>query len=337
MGCREGRHIYTDFNAELTRLAQRVADPQVAVLSAALTAPVGVTVLGRPGVGRAMVAQVLRAVPGYRVDLDGHDDSSDEDELRVVVVAETVKPEDLEMLAVRGPILTVLNKADLSGAGPGGPLARAQHRAAEFRARTGVPTVPMVALLADVALDDELIAALRVLAREPGDLTSTDAFVTAEHRLSPGLRARLLGTLDRFGVAHAVLALQRGVDASALPAMLRRISGIDRVAAQLEAAAAPVRYGRVRATIAELRALAVRSGVIADFLAADATVAAVMGAAVDVVEAAGLAVERGDDEATHLRRAVRWRHYGQGPVNALHRQCGADICRGSLRMYERAR
>jgi len=51
--------------------------------------------------------------------------------------------------------VTVLNKADLSGLGDGGPLARADRRAAACRALTGVPTVPMIALLAAAELDDE--------------------------------------------------------------------------------------------------------------------------------------------------------------------------------------
>ena len=36
------------------------------------------------------------------------------------------------------------------------------------------------------------------------------------------------------------------------------------------------------------------------------------------------------------RRAVRWRRYGGGPVNALHRRCSADIVRGSLRLLDGA-
>ena len=46
---------------------------------------------------------------------------------------------------------------------------------------------------------------------------------------------------------------------------------------------------------------------------------------------------RGDDPAAHLRRAVHWRRYARGPVNALHRSCGADIARGSLRLLAGAR
>jgi hypothetical protein len=60
-----------------------------------------------------------------------------------------------------------------------------------------------------------------------------------------------------------------------------------------------------------------------------------MAAAVDVVEAAGLSVDRGDDPSSHLRRAAHWRRYSRGPVDALHRSCGADIARGSLRLLGR--
>jgi hypothetical protein len=100
-----------------------------------------------------------------------------------------------------------------------------------------------------------------------------------------------------------------------------------------------VRYRRVRAAIAELEALAVQSGDsrIAEFLAADDTVIAVMAAAVAVVEGTGLVVDPEDRPRAHLRRAVHWRRYSRGPVNALHRSCGADISRGSLRLLGRTR
>ena len=55
---------------------------------------------------------------------------------------------------------------------------------------------------------------------------------------------------------------------------------------------------------------------IAKFLATDETVLAVMAAAVDVVEAAGVGVDRGDAPSAHLRRAVHWRQYSRGPVDA---------------------
>jgi hypothetical protein len=64
---------------------------------------------------------------------------------------------------------------------------------------------------------------------------------------------------------------------------------------------------------------------------------ATMTAAVDVVTAAGLSVDRGDTAVAHLDRALAWRRYGRGPVNALHSQCSADIVRGSLRLLDGAR
>ena len=61
-----------------------------------------------------------------------------------------------------------------------------------------------------------------------------------------------------------------------------------------------------------------------------------MAAAVDLAEAAGLEVGRADDPAGHLPRAVRWQRYSRGPASDLHRACGADIARGSLRLWSQA-
>src|SRR5690606_5545549 len=100
----------------------------------------------------------------------------------VVVIAEALKPEDTTLIgASQRPTVVVLNKADLAGFGAGGPLPIAQRRAARYRALTGVPTVPMVGLLAAVSLDDEMVGALAALVHEPADLTSTDAFVHGAH------------------------------------------------------------------------------------------------------------------------------------------------------------
>jgi hypothetical protein len=260
-------------------------------------------------------------------------------DLRVVVIAEALKPEDRAMLRADPPTVAVLNKADLTGFGAAGPLALAHRRAAAYRASTGVPTVPMIALLAAADLDGELMAALHTLVRQPADLTSTDAFVTAPHPLPREVRERLLGALDRFGIAHAVLALDRGASAASLPNHLRRLSRLDRVVECVHAAGAPLRYQRLRSAVSELRALAAQSGDsrLAGLLVHDDAVLAVMTAAVDVVEAAGVSVDRGDDPTAHLRRAVHWRRYGSGPVDALHRACAADISRGSLRLLGRSR
>ncbi|WP_448414127.1 hypothetical protein [Mycolicibacterium sp. XJ1819] len=296
-----------------------------------LTAPLTVAVCGRDGVGRATVASALRAA-GLTVGTQGAAD------VTAVVVAEVLKPEDrVAIRSAPGPTVVVFNKADLTGFGVGGPLAVARRRAADCRTRTGAPTVPMVALLAVADLDDELADALAFLVDHPADLTSADAFVAGEHPLSHTVRRRLLDTLDRFGIAHAILAVGSG--AVAQQAMLRRLSGVDAVVAQIEAAGAPVRYRRLSDALAELHALAAQSGddTLAQMLCSDEAALALMSAAVDVVEDAGLRVDRSDDGRSHLRRAVHWRRYGRGPVDDLHRRCAADICRGSLRLLGRAR
>jgi hypothetical protein len=326
----EGHQIFVD---ALTRFAEQSDDPRLTPIVDRIAAPLRIAVVGRAGVGCGSVAASL-TLSGLTVTADP--ESAD---IRVVVIAETLKPEDHALLSIDGPVVAILNKADLTGLGAGGPLPRAHRRAADCRALTGVPTVPMVALLATANLDDELMSALRVLVTEPADLTSTDAFVSTQHSLPAKLRRRLLATLDRFGIASAVLALGEGADDVTVAAMLRRASQVDRVAAHLEAATAPVRYRRVQAAVTEVRSLALQSGdsQLERFLSGDATVLAMMSAAVDVVEAAGAHVDRADDAAAHARRAVRWRRYSRGPVNALHRRCGVDIARGSLRLLGQAR
>lgn len=327
---REGRQIFVD---ALTQLATDSRNPRLRSIIRQLTVPLRVAVGGRGGVGCTTVSAALSAA-GVVVTPDAVAD------VDVVVIAEALKPEDATLVgASERPTVVVLNKADLTGFGAGGPLASAHRRAARYRALTGVPTVPMVGLLGAVALDDDMLTALRALVREPADLTSTDAFVQCAHPVPVALRRRLLDTLDRFGVAHAVLALGDGVEPAALPALLRRHSLLDRVVAHVDAAGAPLRYQRVRSAITELRALAAQSGDerLARFLAGDDAVVGVMAAAVDVVQAAGVHVDTGDDPAAHLRRAVHWRRYGRGPVSALHRECAADISRGSLRLLGQSR
>lgn len=258
-------------------------------------------------------------------------------DVTVLVIAEVLKPEDeavLAELAREGrPAIVVLNKADLAGSGPGGPVATAHRRASRLQKPAGVPVVPMVALLALAStrtLPPHLVDALCLLAGEPADLTSADAFVAGSHRVQRTVRTELLERLDRFGIAHTTLAMSRGAQLEAVPGLFRGLSEVDRVVAAIDAAAAPVRYRRVRWALAELRA--VGGPAVGRFLSADATVIAVMAAAVDVVEAEGLTVDPGDDRNAHLCRARRWRHYRDGPVNALHRSCGDAIVRGSLRL-----
>ncbi|MGX9789152.1 hypothetical protein [Mycobacterium sp. MMS18-G62] len=318
----------------MTRFAEQSRNPRLTSIVRRIAAPVRVAVRGREGVGSKTVSAALTAA-GVAVTRD-----AGAADVQVVVIAETLKPEDRAMLAAfDGPTLTVLNKADLSGFTDGGPLVLAHRRAADFRALTGVPTVPMVALLATAELDHELIDALGTLVSEPADLTSADAFVCSEHSLPCALRRRLLDTLDRFGIAHAVLALGEGAEAAAVHAVLRQASLVDGVVEHLDAVGAPARYRRIRSAVTELRVAAIQSGDerLAEFLSGDDTVLAMMTAAVDVVEAEGLTVDRGDDPGAHLRRANHWRRYSRGPVGPLHRSCGADIARGSLRLLGRTR
>ena len=295
-------------------------------------APIRIAVHGRPGVGAATVRAAL-AGSGRPVFTDGGADA--DAEIDVLVVAEVAKPEDL----TRAYDVAVLNKADLTGFGPGGPLVAAQRRCAGVTALVGVPAEPMVALLAVAAvdpgvLDDSLLDALRLLVDEPADLRSPDHFVDCAHRLPREVRQRLVGALDLFGIAHSVVVLRqdRRAGAAEVRAALRRVSRIDEVIAQITAAIAEAGYRRVLAVVDELQVSAITDAQIAAFLGADATVLARMAAAVDVVEGSGLRVDPADDAAAHLGRAVHWRQLADGPLRALHRDCAADIARGSLRL-----
>lgn len=318
---------------ELTHVAEITAGPWLMPVIERLRRPVRVAVDGRDGVGRGCVETALRrrgvsVVPPAAC------------EVYVLVIAEAAKAEDLA--AVRSsacPVLIVLTKADLAGAGSGGPFVAARSRAAVVRAATGRTTVPVVGLLAALApeaLDLDLVAALRAFVDEPPNLTSVDAFVGDPHPVGRDVRARLLERLDRFGIAHAILALAGGTEPDRLPAHLARLGNLDEVMSALDAASAPVRYRRMSVALAETRSLAVQLGDarLADLLVADATVMAAMSAAVDVLEADGLSVDRGDTPVAHLDRAIRWRRYGRGPVNPLHHRCSRDVVRGSLRLLD---
>jgi hypothetical protein len=324
-------HVSTMFDERLEHFAKTAPTPRLFPMIDRVCRPIEVAVVGRSGVGRDTVARALRG-HGVEVAVDGG--AAD---VQVLVIAEALKPEERATATIARPTLIVLNKADLTGSRSGGALPNAHRRAAEVQRRTGLPTVAMIGLLAAVtALDDELVDALRTLVRTPADLASVDAFSSSEHALSPGVRLRLLERLDRFGIAHAVLALADGADPTALPAHLRSLSNVDTVLGRLEAVAAPVRYRRWHAAMAEMHSLAVQlddEGLLR-LLNSDAAVLATMAAAVDVVEADGMPVDPGDHPDAHLRRAVQWRRYGRGPVDALHRSCSAAITRGSLRLLD---
>lgn len=321
------------FVEELSRFAETAGGQQLTPIIDRLRRPVRVAVVGRGGVGRGCVEAALRrrGVSVVRPVAC---------EVIVLVTAEAAKAE--EVAAARSsklPVLIVLAKADLAGAGAGGPVAVARRRAAVIRGRTGRPTVPMVGVLAALepdSLDEQLVGALRAFVAEPPNLTGVDAFIDDPHPIDRDVRARLLERLDRFGIAHAILALAAGVEPARLPDHLASLGNVEEVMSALETTSAAARYRRMRTARAELRSLAVQSDdtALAELLTTDAVVLAAMTVAVDVVEADGLAVDRGDTAVAHLDRAIRWRRYGRGPVNALHHLCSADIVRGSLRLLE---
>lgn len=291
-----GHAIFTD---RLVRFAAEVDDPRVAAAAARAGADLTVAVHGRAGVGRGTVARAL-AGAGFVV--------ADAGDVDVHVVAEVVKPEDKAAVAAsKRPALLVLNKADL--------VTGARALCARYGALTGVAAVPMVAHLADVHVDDELLTAVR----------------------APAPSRRLLDTLDLYGISHAVSAVRAGADAAGLRRVLRARSGVDGVVAALASLLAEARYRRVGSACAALEAIAAAGDDgVAAFLREDDTVIACMAAAVDVVQTAGITVDPSDDPAAHLRRAAHWQRYRCGPVNAVHTACASDIARGSLRLWRRA-
>ncbi|HEU4361352.1 MAG TPA: hypothetical protein VFR27_07550 [Mycobacterium sp.] len=310
----------------VARFAAEVANPQVAAIAEGLAAPLRVAVAGRRGVGRRTVANALECL-GISVTPDRAAD------LVVYVIAEVAKPEDAATLAALAqPVLVVLNKSDLTG----------RAAAAAVSARLAAPVEPMAALLAVAALggrlDGPLWAALQVLAAEPADLSCAEHFVTGPHPVPRRVRQQLCDTLDLPGITQAVAAARQDWPAAQVRVLLRRLSGIDAVADRVSAVGAAVRYQRLLDAVARLAALAVSDGRISDFLLRDDTVVARMAAAVQVVQAAGLAVDAVDtaDAATQLRQAARWQRYSRGPVAAVHHACGTDIARGLLRLWSGA-
>ena len=103
----------------------------------------------------------------------------------------------------------------------------------------------MIGLLAVAALDDVLDGA---------SWTALRALAESGRFEAP---ARLLDSLDLFGVALAVAALAHGKTPAYARALLRRVSGVDAVLDKVVAAGAEVRYRRVLDAVAQLEALAV--------------------------------------------------------------------------------
>jgi hypothetical protein len=348
------------FVGELARFAAGQVDPRLAAIAQRTAAPLRVVVGGRRGVGCRTVRRALDGAgrtAGIAVVTPQTDREAD---VVVHVLAEVVKPEDTQAIgqaaAAGRPVLAVLNKADLAGSLSGrgdGPVAAARARCTELSARVGVPMEPMTGLLALTALDDldsTLWTALSALAAHPGATAcfegSFAGFLAADVSVPTDVRRRLLETLDLFGTALAVAAFRQGRTPAQVLTLLHRMSGVDGVLARIGALGAAARYQRVRDAVTELEALAAGGGGLGErisgFLSRDDTVVARMAAAVDLAEAAGLDPGghpgRGArrDPAAHLPRAVRWQRYSRASASELHRACGADIARGSLRLWSQA-
>ena len=311
------------FADELSRFAAELSERPVRAIAAELVIPPTIAVLGRRGVGRrtvrsALAGAGLSTAPGPLADLV------------VYVIAEVVKPEDAEAVAAcPQPVAVVLNKADLAG----GVEAAA--------ARLGTPVLPLSGLWAAAALtdrlDDTLWGALAMLAVEPADPGCTDRFRSGAHRVPAAVRLRLCDVLDGSGITRVLPALRAGSSPDRVRTLLRHASGIDAVVERLWVLSAPLRYRRLLDAVLRLEALAVADGRIGDFLSRDATVLARMEAAAEVIRDAGLTDDDGDTAAGRLRRAARWHRYRRGPVDTLHRACGADIARGALRLWSVSR
>ncbi|BCZ21374.1 hypothetical protein [Mycobacterium senriense] len=353
----QGHQSFVD---ELARFAAGHVDPRLTAIARRSAAPLRVVVRGRRGVGCRTVRRALDGAgraAGISVDSPATERAVD---AVVYVITEVVKPEDTQAIAQASaagrPVLAVLNKADLAGSlsGRGGdsPVAAARARCTEFAALIGVPMEPMTGLLAVAALDDLDSAqwtALSALAAHPGTARfdgSFAAFLAADAPVPTEVRQRLLGTLHLFGTALAVAALRHGRTPAQVLTLLHRMSGVDAVLAKIGALGAEARYQRVLDAVAELEALAAGGGTLAErisgFLSRDDTVVARMAAAVDLAEAAGLEpgnprpLDAHRDPSGHLPRAVRWQRYSRASATELHRACGADIARGSLRLWSQA-
>lgn len=340
---------YRLFLDELTRLAGRTGDQRVPPIAARVAEPPRVAVRGRPGAGCRTVAHALN---GAGLTVVSSAFSASVADVQLYVLAEALKPEDRDAIAAvrdaRQPLVIVLNEADLSGFGGAGPMAAAQTRCAHFSALVGLPVVPMIGLLAAAAfdfLDETCWLALRALAAHPEGLTcldgSFDGFLAAELTVSMPMRLRLLEALDLFGIALGVAAVRRGAGPAEVRALLHRASGVDAVVAQAMAARGPARYRRILEAVTALEAMAVADERIARCLSGDNMVLARMSAALDAVSALHLEPEdiATDDMAALLRRAVRWQYHRRsrgGTAARVDAACGADIVRGSLRLWSRA-
>lgn len=347
-----GHRAFTEQLARIAAVAgpEAAGDGRLAEIVEGLRAPLGVGVVGRPGVGCRTVVQALRVanLPGISCRVGGDADPGRPGlyvpDLYVYVFTETLKPEDRDFLAGSSrPCVAALNKADLTGFGGDGPLSAAAVRCGRIGRDTGIPTNPVASLLAVAAHDERVVDAaamdaFRVLAADPADLGSVDAFLGRPHRLPAQVRERMLDQLGLFGIALVTSAVRGGAEANGVRRLLGRTSGISGLLTAIGRESAAARYRRIQAALPPLTELSAGSAGrgIAELLAADEIVFARQAAAMDVMSSVGMAVSDITGPQTpdaHLRRAVFWRNYAQGPVSELHRSCAADIVRAALRLW----
>lgn len=180
-----------------------------------------VRVGGRSGAGRSTLTRALRAAG---LVATGPDDpaavTTDADSgVDLHVFVETLNADDrAALLAATRPTVAVLNKTDLLGFGGPGPLARARQRCRSLQRETGVPVVPVSALLAvagtdPTVVDAAMMDALRTLAVDPAQVS-----VEARRRLSV--------ELDLLGTACALSAIRAGAGRDAVVQTLCAVSGL---------------------------------------------------------------------------------------------------------------
>lgn len=212
-------------------------------------------------------------------------------------------------------------------------VARALHGAGVSVTAEGDTAEVICHVLAE-AVKPEDVAAVAAAASRPVLVVVNKADVRGGADPA-AVTARLGAPAVPMSAIFAVAACDGRIEAGART-VLRALSGVDAVAGRLAAAGAVVRYRRVLDAVARLEAASVGGGPVAArvaaFLTADATVAARMAAATDVLRAARIDCVPGEP----LAQAVRWRRCRTAPLSVVHRGCAADIARGALRLWSAA-
>jgi GTPase SAR1 family protein len=250
------------------------------------------TVIDTPGLGSLDAASVARTESLLAGELDPVSTSAVAGaEAVIYVVTQSVRADDQQALAAfaaatasreAGPVnvIAVLNKADTiapeSVAGADGDVWRAAELLAARQAATLRPRVagvlPVIGLLAESAetgrftsADADALRALAGLAQDDWATMSmsADLFTTWDVPVAAGTRARLLETLDLYGVRCAVDALraQPELPAGELRRKLLASSGLAGVRGRLDAVFRARADGiKAAAALASITALAHASG-----------------------------------------------------------------------------